>query len=164
MKLTNHDALLVVVLERPTRWSVDVRRSRHYARPRRCVCRWKSQKNHSSASVDCLDRKKDQRMRKGLTQILLVNNIELLLEVLPKDFSGSIGNRVGDLGKVVELRILNGGGDDAVGELIVGCHCVSAREQERGGGPTVRELVESEERGMSGGVRANQRVAREEEE
>jgi hypothetical protein len=63
MKLTNHDTLLMVVLERPTQWSVDVRRSHHYVRPRHCVCRWKSQNNHSSTSMDCLDKKKDQGMR-----------------------------------------------------------------------------------------------------
>jgi hypothetical protein len=65
---------------------------------------------------------------------------------------------------VVELGILNGVGDDAVGELGVGCHYVSAREREREWGATVRELVEREERGGSGGVSANQRVGREEEE
>jgi hypothetical protein len=41
---------------------------------------------------------------------------------------------------------------------------VSAREREREWGATVRELVESEERGGSSGVSANQRVGREEEE
>jgi hypothetical protein len=66
----------------------------------------------------------------GLTQILLYDNIELLPEVLPNDFfSNDIGDRVGDLGKVIEIKILNGVNDDAIGELGVGCHCVSARER-----------------------------------
>jgi hypothetical protein len=50
------------------------------------------------------------------------------LEVLPNDFFGSIGDYVGDQGKVVKLEILNGVGDDAVGELGVGCPCMLAKE------------------------------------
>jgi hypothetical protein len=41
---------------------------------------------------------------------------------------------------------------------------VGERAREREWGAMVRELVESEERGGSGGVSANQRVGREEEE
>ena len=46
------------------------------------------------------------QLEERLTLVFLVENLELVPEVLANDFSGSVGDRVGDLGNTIELGLL----------------------------------------------------------
>lgn len=97
--------------------------------------------NFSISSVIILSQqpnrtKKKELKTKKLTEIFLIENLELATEVLPKNNTRGIGDGIGDLCEAIEVRISNPereSFDDAIGEAGVAGHGEggAARERER---------------------------------